>query len=154
MVPRGAPRICSPECRSEQAASPKSRRELFSRSKACVLHLADQEIDQVSSELSLSPEFLSAGIGALSGGQFQKVLIAFALLGRPNVLLFDEPTASLDELTEERIYELVHQLQGEGGITLILVSHAPERCVSLCEPGFVFEQGQGLHGSTQGNHDA
>jgi zinc transport system ATP-binding protein len=91
--------------------------------KIRVLRLAGQEMDQVSSELSLSPEFLGAGIGILSGGQFQKVLIAFALLGHPNVLLFDEPTASLDELTEERIYELVHQLQSQRGITLILVSH-------------------------------
>ena len=97
-------------------------RELLA-AKARVLHLADQEMDQVSSELNLSPEFLSAGIGTLSGGQFQKVLIAFALLGHPNVLLFDEPTASLDELTEERIYELVHQLQTQRGITLFLVSH-------------------------------
>jgi len=97
-------------------------RELLA-AKARVLHLAGQEMDQVSSELNLSPEFLSGGIGTLSGGQFQKVLIAFALLGRPNVLLFDEPTASLDELTEERIYELVHQLQSQRGITLILVSH-------------------------------
>ncbi|MGA2509992.1 MAG: metal ABC transporter ATP-binding protein [Candidatus Acidiferrales bacterium] len=91
--------------------------------KARFLRLADREMEQVSSELNLSPEFLSAGIGTLSGGQFQKVLIAFAMLGRPNVLLFDEPTASLDELSEERIYELVHQLQGQNGITLILVSH-------------------------------
>ncbi len=97
-------------------------RELLA-AKARVLHLAGQEMDQVSSELNLSPEFLSAGIGTLSGGQFQKVLIAFALLGRPNVLLFDEPTASLDELTEEHIYELVHQLQTQRGITLFLVSH-------------------------------
>jgi zinc transport system ATP-binding protein len=97
-------------------------RELLA-AKARFLHLADQEMGDVSSELNLSPEFLSAGIGTLSGGQFQKVLIAFALLGRPNVLLFDEPTASLDELTEERIYELVHQLQSQRGITLILVSH-------------------------------
>jgi zinc transport system ATP-binding protein len=57
------------------------------------------------------------------GGQFQKALIAFALLGHPNVLLLDEPTASLDELTAERIYELVQQLQTQRGITLILVSH-------------------------------
>ena len=39
------------------------------------------------------------------------------------MLLFDEPTASLDELTEERIYELVHQLHSQKGITVILVSH-------------------------------
>jgi zinc transport system ATP-binding protein len=91
--------------------------------KARFLHLADQEMEQVSSELNLKPEFMAAGIGTLSGGQFQKALIAFALLGHPNVLLFDEPTASLDELAEERIYELVHQLQSQQGITLILVSH-------------------------------
>ena len=97
-------------------------RELLA-AKAKVLHLADQEMDQVASELNLSPEFLGAGLGTLSGGQFQKALIAFALLGRPNVLLFDEPTASLDELTEERIYELVHQLQTQREITVILVSH-------------------------------
>jgi zinc transport system ATP-binding protein len=91
--------------------------------KARFLRLADEEMEQVCSELKLSHEFLSAGIGTLSGGQFQKVLIAFALLGHPNVLLFDEPTASLDELSEERIYELVHELQGRNGITLVLVSH-------------------------------
>jgi zinc transport system ATP-binding protein len=62
-------------------------------------------------------------MGALSGGQFQKVLIAFALLGRPNVLLFDEPTASLDELTEERVYELLQSLQKDRGMTILLVSH-------------------------------
>ena len=91
--------------------------------KARFMRLAGQEVVQLSSELSLSPEFLNAGIGTLSGGQFQKLLIAFALLGHPNVLLFDEPTASLDELSQERIYELVHDLQTQRGITVILVSH-------------------------------
>jgi ABC-type Mn2+/Zn2+ transport system ATPase subunit len=73
-------------------------------------------MEQVTSELNLSPEFVSLGIGTLSGGQFQKALIALALLGRPNVLLFDEPTASLDELSEERIYELIHALQQRKGM--------------------------------------
>jgi len=97
-------------------------RELLA-AKARFLRLAEREIEQVSSELDLSPEFANAGIGTLSGGQFQKVLLAFALLGCPNVLLFDEPTASLDELSEERIYEFVHELQCRRGITFILVSH-------------------------------
>ncbi len=97
-------------------------RELLG-AKTRFLRLANQEMEHVSSELNLSPEVLNAGIGTLSGGQFQKVLIAFALLGRPNVLLFDEPTASLDELSEERIYELIHDLQTQKGITIILVSH-------------------------------
>ncbi len=91
--------------------------------KARFLRLEVREMEHVSSELNLSPEFVNAAIGTLSGGQFQKALIAFALLGNPNVLLFDEPTASLDELSEERIYELIHQLQQRRGITVILVSH-------------------------------
>ena len=77
----------------------------------------------VSAELGLANELLSTSIGALSGGQFQKMLIGFALLGRPNVLLFDEPTASLDELTEEHIYGLLHSLQKQRGMTILLVSH-------------------------------
>jgi zinc transport system ATP-binding protein len=91
--------------------------------KARFLKLPAGELKQVSTELDLSPELLNSSIGALSGGQFQKVLIAFALLGRPNVLLFDEPTASLDELSEEHIYELLQSLQRERGMTILLVSH-------------------------------
>lgn len=91
--------------------------------KARFLHLADSEMQQVVEQLNLSADFLSARLGNLSGGQLQKTLIAYALLGRPNVILFDEPTASLDELSEERIYELIHQLQKRDGITVILVSH-------------------------------
>lgn len=101
---------------------PLKVRELM-EAKARFLHLANNEMQQVFEELKLSPEFLNAEIGTLSGGQLQKTLIAYALLGRPNVILFDEPTASLDELSEERIYELIHQLQQRDGITVILVSH-------------------------------
>src|SRR6516164_1891024 len=91
--------------------------------KARLLKLPAAEVERVSHEVDLAPEVLNSRIGILSGGQFQKALIAFALLGSPNVILFDEPTASFDELTEERIYALLHALQGEKGITLILVSH-------------------------------
>ena len=91
--------------------------------KATFLKLPGAELEQVSSEVGLTRELLNTSIGHLSGGQFQKALIAFALLGQPNVLLFDEPTASLDELTEERVYELLHSLQKDKGMTVILVSH-------------------------------
>jgi len=73
--------------------------------------------------VGLTPELLKTSIGTLSGGQFQKALIAFALLGDPNVLLFDEPMSSLDELAEERIYELVRDLHREHHLTVLLVSH-------------------------------
>jgi len=101
---------------------PLSAKDLLA-AKIGFLKLPATELQSVSSELGLTSELLSTNIGALSGGQFQKVLIAFALLGQPNVLLFDEPTASLDELTEEHVYELLHSLQTQRGMTILLVSH-------------------------------
>lgn len=92
-------------------------------SKAAVQHLPAEDISSVTSEVGLSPQIFNTSMGHLSGGQFQKALIAFALLGRPNVLLFDEPTASLDELAEEHTYELLHHLQNDKGMTVIFVSH-------------------------------
>ncbi len=62
-------------------------------------------------------------IGTLSGGQFQRLLVAFALIGRPTVLLFDEPTAGIDEPGEAGIYSVFRRLQQDEGLTLVLVSH-------------------------------
>jgi zinc transport system ATP-binding protein len=101
---------------------PLSARDFLS-AKVRFLKLPGNELDRVSTEISLTEQLLDANIGTLSGGQFQKVLIAFALLGGPNVLLVDEPTASLDELTEERIYEVLQSLQKKNDMTILLVSH-------------------------------
>jgi zinc transport system ATP-binding protein len=62
-------------------------------------------------------------IGTLSGGQFQRLLIAFALVGDPNVLLLDEPTAGVDEPGQERLNELVRRLQRDQGLTVLFISH-------------------------------
>jgi zinc transport system ATP-binding protein len=91
--------------------------------KTRLLRLPKSEIKTLSKNIELQPDILNSPIGHLSGGQFQKALIAFALLGNPNVILFDEPTASLDQLTEEHIYELMRDLQEKLGITIFLVSH-------------------------------
>jgi len=91
--------------------------------KAGVMKIQSGEIKSVLDRVNLSPSILKTPVGHLSGGQFQKALICFALLGQPNVILFDEPTASLDQLAEERIYELIDELQKEQQITVMLVSH-------------------------------
>jgi ABC-type Mn2+/Zn2+ transport system ATPase subunit len=62
-------------------------------------------------------------IGALSGGQFQRLLVAVALVGEPNVLLLDEPTVGIDEPGQERLNALIHRLQKWQGLTIVLVSH-------------------------------
>lgn len=91
--------------------------------KADVMKIPRKEIRSALETVNLSLNILKTPVGHLSGGQFQKALICFSLLGKPNVLLFDEPTASLDQLAEEHIYELIHELQDKQKITVFLVSH-------------------------------
>lgn len=62
-------------------------------------------------------------IGVLSGGQFQRLLIAFALVGRPTVLLLDEPTSGVDEPGQEQLNDLVERVQREHGLTVLFISH-------------------------------
>lgn len=71
----------------------------------------------------LQEHVLKRKLGVLSGGELQRVLIAFALLGHPDVLLFDEPTSGVDISAEETIYELLHKLQKNEKLTIILISH-------------------------------
>ena len=62
-------------------------------------------------------------IGALSAGQQQRVFIARALVTDPELLILDEPTASVDPEVQTSFYALLHHLNRERGVTLILVSH-------------------------------
>ena len=73
--------------------------------------------------VNLSPMFLKKRLGELSAGELQRTLIAWAVIGRPSLLLFDEPTASVDVAGQETVYELLHRLQDKYGLTLILISH-------------------------------
>ena len=66
---------------------------------------------------------LDRPIGALSGGQFQRLLVALALVGDPHVLLLDEFTAGVDAPGQERLSELVRRLQVEDGLTVLSISH-------------------------------
>lgn len=61
-------------------------------------------------------------VSQLSGGEFQRMLIARALATEPSIILLDEPTANIDPASSERIYELLAQLNAKG-ITVVTVTH-------------------------------
>lgn len=66
---------------------------------------------------------LKMELGMISAGQFQRVMIAWSLIDKPNALLFDEPTAGIDIGGEETIYNLLKKIEKNLNLTIILVSH-------------------------------
>ena len=68
---------------------------------------------------------------ALSGGQQQRLCIARALATEPDVLLLDEPTASLDPLSTQKVEELVYELRSE--VTVIIVTHNMQQAARVSD---------------------
>lgn len=66
---------------------------------------------------------LQSRLGDLSGGELQRVLIAWSLLGDPNVLLFDEPTSGVDVIGEKTVYAMLDNLKRNHKLTILLISH-------------------------------
>ncbi len=66
---------------------------------------------------------LDERMGTLSGGELQRVLIAWALVDEPNVLVVDEPTAHIDVGAEDLILETLNRIEKERGMSILLVSH-------------------------------
>jgi zinc transport system ATP-binding protein len=84
-------------------------------------------------------------LGVLSGGQLRRVLIAWALKEKPNVLLLDEPTTGVDMGSEEPIYLMLNEIKKTSKITIFLITHdihiiqeyaddllALNKCVTFC----------------------
>jgi len=84
---------------------------------------ADKKIMESLALVDMPASVLGERLGNLSGGELQRVLIAWALYDKPNILLFDEPTAGIDVSGEQTIYNLLHSLQDRFGITILLFSH-------------------------------
>jgi len=97
---------------------PLSIREFFYLKKT-----TGQEIIESLKLVGLDDSLLDKRIANISSGQFQRLLIAWALIGNPNVLLLDEPTSGIDIGGEETIYSLMARLKKEKNLTIFLVTH-------------------------------
>ncbi len=79
--------------------------------------------------------------GQLSGGQQQRVALARAMAARPTFLLLDEPFASLDLSTKDRLLTEIRSLAEAQPLTLIVVTHDPLEATTLCEHAIVLDDG-------------
>ncbi len=68
-------------------------------------------------------QILQRRLNVLSGGEMQRVLIAWAIVDDPDVLLFDEPTASVDIGSEALVYQTLNKIEKQFGMTVLLISH-------------------------------
>jgi zinc transport system ATP-binding protein len=85
---------------------------------------SESDIKAVLASVGLdSEEVVDKNLATLSGGQMRRVLIAWAIVDRPDVLLFDEPTSGVDLDSEEAIYGMLRSLTAKNEITLLLISH-------------------------------
>jgi ABC-type Mn2+/Zn2+ transport system ATPase subunit len=90
---------------------------------ACPKHCPHTHLPDRLKEVGLTTSILRSRLGDLSGGQLQRVLIAYAIARNPAYLFLDEPSAGIDVAGEETFYEILKHLKETHGTTIILVSH-------------------------------
>jgi ABC-2 type transport system ATP-binding protein len=100
-----------------------------------------ERIASLAAELDLT-EFLDRPTGKLSSGQKTRVSLAKALLNRPEVLLLDEPTASLDPDTADWVRGRLENYRREHKATVLLASHNMTEVERLCERVIIMKQGR------------
>ncbi len=98
-----------------QLPPPKNTRESLFRALKLVGFSGDEH--------HLGHHVFGRRLGLLSSGELQRVLIAAAMLDKPDVLLFDEPTSGVDVGSEEAIYERLKKINKEEKFTMLLISH-------------------------------
>ena len=81
-----------------------------------------KRVDEILQELGII-DLKKRMLSELSGGQQQKVLLARALVSRPEILIFDEPSTALDPESRESFFQLIQKLNKQNGIAIILITH-------------------------------
>ena len=81
-------------------------------------------------------------IGHLSGGEYQKAAMARALVQQPEILLLDEPTASMDPQAQQEIMSLIQLIHRNYGMTALLVTHDLRQLPSVCQRVILMKEGR------------
>jgi lipoprotein-releasing system ATP-binding protein len=101
---------------------------------------AEREAREILDRVGLGHR-LDHKVGEVSGGEQQRIAIARALIGKPELLLADEPTGNLDHRTGDVIFQMVRELHAERGLTSVIVTHN-DRIAVQCDE--IWEMDSGL----------
>ena len=101
----------------------------------------NERIAALASQLDLT-DLMDRPTGKLSAGQKTRVSLAKALLNEPEMLLLDEPTASLDPDTADWVRTRLERYRAERGATILLASHNMSEVERLCERVIIMKQGR------------
>lgn len=98
------------------------------------------ELERIYTLFPILKEKREQMAGTLSGGQQQMLAIGRAMLGRPKLLLLDEPSMGLAPLLVEEIFRVVNELN-ESGVTILLVEQNARAALQIADRGYVLETG-------------
>jgi ABC-2 type transport system ATP-binding protein len=101
----------------------------------------DRRIAELTEDLSLG-DFLDRPAGELSAGQKTRVALAKSLINRPEVLLLDEPTASLDPDTGDMVRSWLERYRAASGCSMLLASHNMAEVERLCDHILMLQRGR------------
>ncbi len=101
----------------------------------------EETFGRVCRLLELEP-LLQRGVGSLSGGERQRVALGRALCSQPQLLLMDEPLASLDLPLRRRVLPFLRRVRQELDVPIVLISHDPFEVQALCDDLLVLDKGR------------
>ena len=113
--------------------------ELGAYGKAARKHLSES-LDRVHELFPLVGERARQVAGSMSGGEQQMVAIARALMTRPRLLMFDEPSLGLAPVVASQVFQTIRRLHAEG-LTILLVEQNLRKALELADRGYVVETG-------------
>ena len=98
-------------------------------------------VEEVALALAI-PQLLDRTADTLSGGELQRVALAAALVGRPRLVLLDEPTSQLDPVAGDELIGLLRRLNEEWGMAVVLAEHRLERCLAAADRVLALVEGR------------
>lgn len=104
------------------------------------LYTDPENIDSLIENCDLS-QILARRNNKLSGGQQQRLMLALALINKPNLIFLDEPSTGLDPQSRRNLWSIVEQIKSEGK-TVILTTHSMEEAEYLCDEIAIMDQGK------------